>query len=127
MEHLTWSPSLPAGMVRRANIIPRSAEGASQRAIAVALGVSVPIVGYWRTRYHASGLAGLYDAPRPGRPRTHDEDEVAQLLRTVLRTKPNDATHLSVRGVAAKTKISKSTVQRIFRLFGVQPHWTKRF
>ena len=127
LEHIARSSSLPAGLVRRARIILESADGASQRAIAATVGVAVPVVGAWRQRYHASGLAGLYDAPRPGRPRTHDEDEVAQLLRTVLRTKPNDATHWSVRTVAAKTKISKSTVQRYFSLFGVQPHRTKRF
>lgn len=127
LEHITRSPSLPAGIVRRAQIVLESADGATQRAIAAAVGVSPPIVGYWRTRYHTHGLAGLYDAPRPGRPRTHDEEEVARLLRTVLRSKPNDATHWSVRSVAAKTQISKSTVQRYFSLFGVQPHRTKRF
>ncbi len=40
---------------------------------------------------------------------------------------PKDATHWSVRGVAAKTALSKSTVQRYFQLFGVQPHRTKGF
>jgi len=127
LEHITRSPSLPAGMVRRADIVLRSADGVTQRAIAEAVGVTMPVVRHWRTSYHTHGLAGLYDAPRPGRPRTHDEDEVARLLRTVLQSKPNDATHWSVRSVAAKTKISKSTVQRYFNLFGVQPHRTKRF
>ncbi|MGI8496175.1 MAG: hypothetical protein ACR2OG_01125, partial [Gemmatimonadaceae bacterium] len=42
---------------------------------------------------------------------------VARLLRTVLRTTPKDATHWSVRGIADKTGISKSTVQRYFALF----------
>ena len=127
LEHITRSPSLPAGMVRRAAIILRSAAGAPQRVIAAAVGISLPLVGYWRRRYHTHGLAGLYDAPRPGRPRTHDEDEVARLLRTVLRTRPRDATHCSVRSVAARTGITKSTVQRYFALFGVQPHRTRSF
>src|SRR5690242_4128554 len=58
---------------------------------------------------------------------THDDAEVARLLRPVLKTKPANATHWSVRSVAAKTGISKSTGQRYFALFGVQPHRTKGF
>jgi len=84
-------------------------------------------VSHWRWRFQQERLAGLYDAPRSGRPRTHDDDEVARLLRTVLHAKPADATQWSVRSVAEKTGISKSTVQRYFALFGVQPHRTKGF
>jgi transposase len=121
------SRSLPHGLVRRAQIILRSAEGEANSAIARRFGVSIPLIGHWRTRFRAHGLAGLYDAPRHGRPRTHDDDEVAGMLRTVLQSRPKDATPWTVRGVAAKTGISKSTVQRYFTLFGVQPHRTKSF
>lgn len=124
---LAASRALPHGLVRRAQIILRSAAGEANAAIAAQLGVSVPLVGHWRRRYRAHGLAGLYDAPRSGRPRTHGDDEVARMLRTVLQTRPKDATHWTVRGVATKTGISKSTVQRYLALFGVQPHRTKSF
>jgi putative transposase len=50
-----------------------------------------------------------------------------EVLRIVLQTGPKDATHWTVRGVARQTGISKSTVQRYFTLFGVQPHRTKSF
>jgi hypothetical protein len=70
LERITRSPSLPAGLVRRAEIILRSADGATQRAIAEAVDVSLPLVGHWRRRFRQERLAGLYDAPRPGRPRT---------------------------------------------------------
>src|SRR5512145_2261927 len=97
LERIRRSPSMPAGLVRRAEIVLRSAEGETHRAIAAAVGVSLPLVAHWRSRFRAQRLAGLYDAPRPGRPRTHDEEEVARLLRTVLRTRPKDMTHWSVR------------------------------
>src|SRR5439155_8764491 len=48
---ITRSPSLPAGLVRRAEIILRSAAGATHRAIAAAVGVSLPLVAYWRRRF----------------------------------------------------------------------------
>lgn len=127
LERIMRSPSMPAGLARRAEIVLRSAGGETHRAIAATVGVSLPLVAHWRSRFRDHRLAGLYDAPRPGRPRTHDEEEVARLLRTVLRTRPKAATHWSVRGVAEKTGISKSTVQRYFALFGVQPHRTRSF
>src|SRR5262245_64197340 len=91
------SRALPHGLVRRAQIILGSADGEANTAIAERLGVSIPMVSHWRARYRAHGLAGLYDAPRSGRPRTHEDDEVARLLRTVLQTRPTDATHWTTR------------------------------
>jgi putative transposase len=127
LERICRATTIPAGVARRAELILRAAAGESQRAIAAAVGISLSLVGHWRHRFRDQRLAGLYDAPRPGRPRTHSDDEVARLLRTVLRSRPKDATQWTVRSVAAKTGVSKSTVQRYFRLFGVQPHRTRSF
>jgi putative transposase len=121
------SRTLPYSHVRRAQIVLRSAAGDTNTAIAQRFGLTVQSVGHWRSRFHRYGLAGLSDAPRTGRPRTHDEDRVATLLRTVLASKPRGSTHWSVRAVAEQTGISKTTVQRYFALFGVQPHRTKSF
>jgi putative transposase len=58
---------------------------------------------------------GLYDDVRAGKPRTIDDEHVAQLIKTTLHTKPaNGSTHWSVRTVAAETGISKTSVQRYF-------------
>jgi transposase len=119
--------SLPYSHVRRAQIILASAAGATDTEIAARFGVSIQTVGHWRRRFHRHGLAGLSDAPRSGRPRTHDDERVAKLLRTVLASKPKAGTHWSVRAVAAESGIAKSTVARYFALFGVQPHRTKSF
>lgn len=127
LEGIAASRSLPAGLVRRAKVILLSATGLANREVGARVDLSAAMVGHWRRRYRDLGLAGLYDAPRTGRPRTHDDDEVARLLRTVLRSTPPGATHWSTRSAAAKTGISKSAVQRYFALFGVQPHRTKTF
>jgi putative transposase len=47
---------------------------------------------------------------------------VATLIRRTLRTKPKDGTHWSCRALAEETRLSKSTVHRIWRAFGLQPH-----
>ena len=52
----------------RAKVILRAAEGVANVAIATELGVSVPTVGLWRTRFRERGLAGLADGPMSGRP-----------------------------------------------------------
>ena len=73
-------------------------------------------------------MAGRYDDVRPGKPRTIDDESIAQLISMTLHTRPADgAAHWSVRSVAAETRISKSSVQRYFQLSGLQPHRTEGF
>ncbi|KRP93130.1 DDE endonuclease [Bradyrhizobium pachyrhizi] len=85
-------------------------------------------VGKWRSRFIKRRLVGLYDDVRPGAPRTIDDERVAQLIRTTLHTRPSDgSTHWSIRSAAAETGISKTSVQRYFRAFGLQPHRSEGF
>src|SRR3984893_9134563 len=121
------SRSLPHSLVRRARIVLMSAEGVSNQTIAARCGVSVPTISHWRRCWRGRGVAGLHGELRPGRPRSHDDEQVAALMRKVLHSRPPNATHWSVRTVAAHTGISKSTVARYFALFGLQPHRSKSF
>lgn len=123
--HLTSfgrSRSLPAALVTRARIVLSSAGGESNSDIATRLKLTRRTVGKWRRRFIERRISGLYDDVRPGPPRSIDDERVANLIQTTLHTKPADgSTHWSVRGVAAETGISKSSVQRYFQLFGLQP------
>ena len=127
LEQISRSRVEPAGMVRRARGILWSSEGRTNEAIAAQLDVSSATVCYWRKRFSAAGLAGLHDRPKSGRPRTHDDERVAGLLKKALASRPPQATHWSVRQMAVQTGISKSSVQRYFALFGVQAHRSKSF
>ena len=49
------------------------------------------------------------------------------MIRKTLKTKPKGGTHWSCRSIAAETDLSKSTVQRIWQAFGIQPHRQKHF
>jgi putative transposase len=85
-------------------------------------------VGKWRKRYRELGLAGLHDELRAGRPRTYEDDQVAEVINRALQTKPEDgSTHWSARTLAAATGISKTTVHRWLQTFSVQPHRQKHF
>jgi putative transposase len=122
------SRSLPASLSARARIILSSAEGEANSSIAERLELGKATVGKWRARFIERRIAGLYDDVRPGPPRSIDDERVASLIKTTLHTKPADgSTHWSVRAMAAETGISKSSVQRYFQLFGLQPHRCETF
>lgn len=70
LEHLTRSPSVPAGLARRARIVLLAADGVPIRHIGPRVGVDRRVVRDWLDRFRAHGLDGLYDAPRPGRTRS---------------------------------------------------------
>jgi putative transposase len=127
LEAIATSRSMPHGLVRRAQLILWSESGVPLTEVARRLKVSGPTVHHWRLRFRKLRLAGLHDQLKPGRPRTHDEEQIAQLLNTALTHKPKAATHWSVRTLAKTTGVSKSTVQRYLALFGVQPHRSKSF
>src|SRR5216683_6539316 len=127
LRSIARSRSLPHSLVRRARIVLMSAEGVSNQTIAARCGVSVPTISHWRRCWRERGVAGLHGELRPGRPRSHGDEQVAALMRKVLHRRPPNATHWSVRTVAADTGISKSTVARYFALFGLQPHRSKSF
>lgn len=90
---LAHAHGLPYSHMRRAQIILASAAGETDTEIAARVGVSIQPVGHWGRRFHRHGLAGLSDAPRSGRPGTHDDEQVARLRRTVLASKPKAGTH----------------------------------
>src|SRR5437879_4942386 len=127
LSALAVSRSLPHAMVARAKLVLWAAKGENNSAIAERLGWSLPTVGKWRQRFVEQRIAGLHDELRPGRPRTYGDEQFAAVINRVLRSKPKNATHWSVRLVAEETGVSKSTVARYFALFGLQPHRSKSF
>lgn len=127
LTSIAGSRSLAYGLVTRARIILMAAEGATNRAIAEKLGYSPQSVCLWRRRYLEQGLSGLHDELRPGRPRSVSDEQVAELVRRTLQTKPQDSTHWTTRLMARDTQISRPTVQRIWNAFGLQPHRQRHF
>jgi putative transposase len=98
------SRSLPAALSSRARIVLSSADGEANLSIAQRLKLTNATVGKWRKRFVERRIAGLYDDVRPGKPRTIDDERVAQLIKTTLHTKPAEgSTHWSVRTVAVMT------------------------
>jgi putative transposase len=104
-----------------------ASEGMSNSSISEKVGLTRAMVGLWRQRFLRQGLMGLYDERRPGGPRSIEDESVSALIKKTINTKPRGGTHWSCRSIAAETGLSKSTVQRVWQAFGVQPHRQKHF
>lgn len=121
-----WSrrPTSAQALAMRSRVVLACADAvsASNGQIAGDLGVSRHTVTKWRNRFAADRLEGLLDEPRPGRPRTIADADVERVITTTLETTPKDATHWSTRSLAAEVGLSQTTISRIWRAFGLQPH-----
>lgn len=112
--------------VQRARIVLGAAAGTPNVTIAAEVGVSIPTVLLWRRRFAESGLAGLADAPHPGRPRVYGRAVREKILARTL-TRPEGTTHWSTRRLAAEVGVSASTVARVWREGRLKPHRAETF
>ncbi len=127
LESISRSRSMPHMLVRRAKIVLMSEQGLSNQQIGEQIGLSGASVGKWRRRFCEQGLMGLYDELRPGAPRSIGDEKIASLIHKTLKKKPKGATHWTCRSIASEANLSKSTVQRVWKAFGLQPHRQKHF
>jgi transposase len=111
----------------RAKIVLYCASGLTNTDVAQKLRTTRSTVGKWRSRFIEQRLEGLYDEPRPGVPRTITDDQIEQVVIKTLETTPPGRTHWSTRSMAAHLGLSHSTIGRIWRAFGLQPHRTESF
>jgi transposase len=81
----------------------------------------------WRARFLRNRLDGLSDEPRPGVPRTITDAQVEEVVVRTLEEVPAGATHWSKRELAKRVGISATSVHRIWRAFGLQPHRAETF
>ncbi|WP_433221255.1 IS630 family transposase [Dactylosporangium sp. CS-047395] len=124
-----WSRRAKTAQVlaMRARIVLACAEGASNADVATNLGVHPDTVSKWRRRFVAIRLDGLIDEQRPGRPPSIGLDRIEQVVVTTLEQTPRNATHWSRKSMAERSGMSKSTVGRIWRDFGLKPHLAETF
>ena len=127
LERWARRPTTGQAVAQRARLILSCATGRTNTRVAHDLRVTKQTVGKWRTRFLATGLDGLLDEPRPGAPRTVSDADVERVLTRTLETKPADATHWSIRSMAQVCGLSRSTVNRIWHAFALQPHRTETF
>ncbi|MGA9091644.1 MAG: IS630 family transposase [Bradyrhizobium sp.] len=127
LTSLTMRRKTAQALALRARIVLTCAEGGQNTEVAAKLGLDRQTVGKWRRRFMEQRVAGLHDEPRSGAPRTIDDARIEAVIVRTLESRPENATHWSSRDMAKTIGLSVSTVQRIWRAFGLQPHRMETF
>src|SRR5215510_13622993 len=124
MAHRARSQPL---LARRARVVLACGEGLDNHAVARKLRCSLGMVGKWRARFLKVRLEGLYDEPRPGAPRKVSDEQVERVVMQTLESTPRGQTHWSTRELAKASGLSRMTISRIWRAFGLQRHRSETF
>jgi transposase len=127
LESLAQRIRVNRSVAFRAKIILSLLKGRSNSEAARDLRTSNQSVCKWRHRFASNGISGLYDEPRPGAPRKILDDQIERIVVRTLEEKPNHSTHWSSRMMAKNIGLSQSTICRVWRAFGLQPHRTENF
>jgi transposase len=128
LDRLVRDRNTPQKVVWRARIVLEAAAGLQAGEIAARVGKSLLTVRRWRRRYMAKGVDGLLkDATRPPRRKSLTAEKIKQVVHMTLHESPPNATHWSLRSMAAAAGISYSSVPRIWHAHELKPHLTRSF
>ena len=112
----------------RAEIVLMTAEGFGTLAIMRRSGKSKTCVWRWQERFAEEGVGGLLrDKTRPSRIPPLGPEVAEQVVARTLTDPPGETTHWTADMMAAEAGISASSVRRIWRAHGLQPHRWRRF
>ena len=119
LESWTRSPSIRAGLARRARIVLMAADEVPVTDIVERVGVSTPAVIAWKKRYATEGIGGLDDRRKSGRPKRIDDTDI---VLATLESPPErlGVTHWSSRLLAAELGCSNVTVAKAWRDWGLR-------
>jgi transposase len=127
LERVQRASSTPAGLSRRVRAVLLMSQGLSGVEIATRTGYTVVQVSRLRRRLAETGVAGLADRPRSGRPPTVSAQKRAQVVALTLKPPGAGLTHWTTRELARRTGVSHSTVHRLWRAHALQPHRVETF
>ena len=118
----------PQKHVWRAEIVLLSATGAGTNEIMRQTGKSKTCVWRWQERFMQAGYDGLlHDKTRPSRIPPLGADIAERVVALTQTDPPVEATHWTAAMMAKAVGISASSVQRIWRTHGLQPHRVQQF
>ena len=112
----------------RAEIVLLSADGLGTVEIMRATGKSKTCVWRWQERFAEAGVAGLLrDKTRPSRLKPLGQEVIDKVVALTATEPPHEATHWTGAAMAKAAGISVSSVQRIWKAHGLEPHRVRRF
>ena len=114
--------------VWRAGIVLLSADGVGTSEIMRRTGKSKTCVWRWQERFMQEGYDGLLrDKTRPSRIPALGAEVAEKIVALTLQEPPGEATHWTGAMMAKAAGVSVSSVQRIWRAHGLQPHRVRQF
>jgi transposase len=114
--------------VWRARIVLLTADGTGTNEIMRQTGTSKVTVWRWQERFMRTGVAGLLrDKTRPSRIAPLPTIVRERTVALTLGDPPGESTHWTAAMMAKAVGISVSSVQRIWRWHGLQPHRVRQF
>ena len=118
----------PQKHVWRAQIVLLTAQGCGTAEIMRRADASKTTVWRWQERYMTDGVDGLLrDKTRPSRIPPLTAEVASDVVSRTLAKPPGETTHWTAAAMAKVSGISVSSVQRIWRKHGLQPHRTRQF
>src|ERR1700740_1850453 len=128
LKALARDRTSPHKHVLRAEIVLLSADGVGTNEIMRRTGKSKTCVWRWQERFMEAGYDGLlHDKTRPSRIPPLGSGVTERVVTLTQTAPPTEATHWTSAMMAKVVGISASSVQRIWRAHGLQPHRVKQF
>ena len=128
LEAIAADPNSRQKHAWRARIILATAEGCGTAEVMRRAGVSKPCVWRWQERFMREGVPGLLrDRTRKPGKAPLPAATVERVVELTLEEPPGEATHWTGAAMAEAAGISVSSVQRIWRRHGLQPHRVRQF
>src|SRR5665213_2228193 len=118
----------PQKHVWRAKIVLLTADGCGTAEIMQATGKAKTVIWRWQERFRDEGAAGLWrDKTRRSRIPPLSPEVAKRVVALTLAGLPPAASHWTGSAMAKAAGISVSSVQRIWRAHGLQPHRVRQF
>ena len=128
LERISMDRNTPQKHVWRAEIVLLSADRVGTSEIMRRTGTSKTCVWRWQERFMQEGAEGLLrDKTRPSRVPALTLETVALVVARTHEAPPGETTHWTALLMAREVGISASSVHRIWRAHGLQPHRVRQF
>ncbi|MDO8706582.1 MAG: IS630 family transposase [Sulfuricaulis sp.] len=128
LEAVVANRNSPQKHVWRAKIVLLTADGHGTAEIMRTTGKAKTVIWRWQDRFRDQGAAGLWrDKTRPSRIPPLSPEVAERVIALTQAGPPPEASHWTGTAMAKAAKISVSSVQRIWRAHGLQPHRVRQF
>ena len=128
LEALVAGRNSPQKHVWRAQIILLTADGCGTSEIMRRTSKAKTVVWRWQERFMQTGVDGLLrDKTRPARIPPLASEIAERVVALTLADPPGETTHWTAAAMAEASGISASSVRRIWRSHGLQPHRMRQF